>query len=327
MKESLPDKALVRRNAKRYRKLSDIPPSLQRKRPRIHHLSKDFLSSTLKRADDANGKIQNLKAKHLSKAAQGGHKQWVSDDLQKGKHQCQVATQKLTDELQALISDAKSNNPPSPDSFKPAAKCALRSLWLRNEIISHTKSKRITQSLPEGIEKALKTKQKKSKDIMQLTMTGQDMLETFNTGMSGFAGLLATTRLFLASLPDDMSKSDFKLHLVQSPSARDKEKVMYHDEYPQTLVKTELFRKVTTKMNNLRKCLDGDDLKKLNSLYEGKEAQIGGIDFIGHADGRALKDDFSYTRDVINQLQQHLVKLQDLAEELSVKYGLDSEYF
>ena len=319
---SLPDKPLVRRNVKRYKKLDDIPPSLRSRRAYFHHISKDLIC-----ADKANRKIQNMQPRHISKEALVGGKSWTADDLNKSKQHCQLATQKLTVAVKALMDHAKNNNPLRPDNFQPVAECALRTFWLRNEIISHTKTEDITQSLPEGIQKALNTKPKKDKGKVRLDMTGQNMKDAFHTGMSGFSGLLATTRLYLASLPDNMSKSDFALQLVKPPKVSDKEKVMYHNEYPQPFVKTELLRKVTTKMNNLRMCLDGDELNKLNSLYEGKDAQIGEIDFIGHADGRALDDDFLYTRDVINQLQQHLLKLQHFAEELSVKYGLDSEYY
>ena len=319
---SLPDKPLVRRNVKRYKKLNDIPPSLRSRRAYFHHISKD-----LKCADKANRKIQNMQSRHISKETLVGGKIWTAEDLKKNKQHCQMATHKLTVAVKALMDHAKNNNPLRPDNFQPVAKCALRAFWLRDEIIAHTKSIQITQSLPEGIEKALHTKQKQSKDIKQMPSDGQTKLKVFNTAMSGFSGLLATTRLFLASLPDDMSKYDFIKQLGSTPTASDKKEVMYKDEYTQSAVKTDLLRKVTTKMKSFRMCLDADELNKLNSLYEGENAQIGGIDFIGHADGRALDDDFLYTRDVINQLQQHLLKLQHFAEELSVKYGLDCEYF
>ncbi|WP_211824947.1 hypothetical protein [Kistimonas asteriae] len=326
--DPLPSKPFSRRNAKRYKQM---PPSLLLKRPKLDqakvHFSKQFYQDTLQRADTTNNKIQQLKAKHISKDALGAHKKWTSDQLETCKRDCYQATQELKAELQVLINNEEGSHPTNTGSVQSVAKLSLRVFWLQDQILSQTRPKRITQTLPEGIEKGLKTKQKKKKnDIRQMEMSGKDKLVAFNTGISGFSGLLTSTRLFLASLPDGMTKSEFNVQLVQSVKASDKERVMHQGEYPQVAMKTELLRKVTTKMNNLKKCLGEDDRIKLNSLYEGASAKIGGIDFIGHADGK-VADDFIYTRDVINQLQQHLLKLQHFAEELGVKYGLDAEYF
>ena len=332
--EPLPAKPFTRRYAKRYKQ---IPPGLLLKKQKTDqvekqksdqsrtHFTKQFYLDTLQRVDMINSKIQQLKAKHISKDALGAHKKWTSADLETYKQDCQQATQDLKAELLSLIKNEEGHHSIHTDTAKPVAKLSLRVFWLQDQILSQTRPKRITQALPEGIEKALKTKQKKKKDIRQLEMSGKDKLDAFNTGMAGFSGLLATTQLIISSLREGMNKSEFNVQLVQSVKTSDKEKVMHRGEYPQVAMKTELLRKITTKMNNLKGCLEGEDLKTLERLYRGDSAKIGGVDFIDHADGK-VPDEFIYDRDVINQMQQHLQKLQELAEKLNAKYHLDSEY-
>ncbi len=287
-------------------------------------LTKQFYQDALQRIEKANEKIQQLKARHISKDALVSDEKWTPVQLESWKQHCHLATQELRTELQSLINDLENNNQPSADSHDAVANLSLRAFWLRDEILFQTMSERITQALPVGIEQALKTKQKK--DMRQLEMNGKDKLVAFNMGVAGFSGLLTTARLFIASLPENASKSEFGEQMVTPPRLSDKERVMHQGEFPQTLLKTELLRKITTRMNNLRKSLEGDDLSKLDSLYLGESAKIGGIDFIDHADGR-VPDDFVYTRDIINQLQHYLQKLELFAEGLSIKYALDSEYF
>lgn len=330
-----PEKLLARRCAKRYKQ---IPPGLLLKEQQAGgvekqesgqsgtHFTRQLYQDTLKRADMINDKIQQLKPGHISKDALGAHKRWTPAQLKEYKNACSQATQDLKAELTTLLDKPEENGSAGTDKSSSVAKMALRVFWLQDQILSQTRPEKITGKLPEGIAKGLKSKQANKKDIMRLELTPRDKLNEFNTGMSGFSGLLTTTGLVLASLGDGVTKEGFKTQLVDSVNAKNyKTGVMLHGEYPQTTMKTELLRKITTKMNSLKRCLEGEDLQKLESLYRGDGAKIGGIDFIDHADCK-VPDEFTYDREVINQLQQHLLKLQDFTTELGTKYGLDPKY-
>ena len=333
--QPLSGRLLTRRNAKYYKQ---IPPSLLLKRQQINeaktekqnrsntHFPKEFYQDTLKRVGMINDKIQKLKANDISKDALGAHKRWTPGQLVEHQKACLQATQDLKTELSTLLGNAGENDSVDANKSQSVARTALRVFWLQDQILSQTRPKKITKELPEGIAKGLKSKQKKGTDIRQLAMSPKDKLNEFNTGMSNFSGLLTTTRLVLASLGDGVTKEEFKTQLVDSVNTKNyKTGVMLQGEYPQTTMKTELLRKITTKMNSLKRCLEGGDLQKLESLYRGDGAKIGGIDFIDHADCK-VPDEFTYARDVIDQLQQHLLKLQNFAEELGTKYGLDPTY-